>query len=88
MGAHEAMTQPTLFEAEFTKDSPVFFVDIPKDLDSLLLCIYEQAKDMDFPLQVVMMGKKVTFGSMTEIVGYAKGVHQTSALFEADSIFS
>ena len=70
-------------------EKPVVFVDIPKDLDTLILWMYKAAKDQAFPVTLTLLGKKVDFMSVGEMLGYAKGLRQTSeCLFESESSLS
>ncbi len=77
------ISQPT------TEDRPVFLVDIPRDLNHLLLWMYELAKENSFPVQMNLVGQSVTFSSLAEMLGYAKGLKQTSELlFESEPLLS
>lgn len=84
------MVQPAFVQVRSTpENSPVFLVDIPRDMNLLLLWMYDLSKEASFPVKMNLMGKTVTFGSHAEMLGYAKGLKQTSeVLFEDEALFA
>lgn len=62
--------------------SPVYVVDIPRDLDELVAWMYVLAKGSHFPVEMEVLGARQCFESLEQMLGFAMGVKRTSDLFK------
>lgn len=80
------MVLPTFVQLIEEKPSLIFHIDLPRDLDELLVWIYLVSRSGKFPIELRLLGDRMVFTTVDEMLGFARGMKRTSDVFRVATV--